>query len=406
MLLGIALMAEIAYAVLNISTMPVYLQYDRQFGASVIGLIIATFLLCEAIFKGPCGAIADRFGRKWLIVIGPFISVMTTIATLLIPKNAGYLETISFMILRAMDGIGAALLWPAAFALIGDMVEDSKRQHAMSLLNMCYLVGIALALPIGGAANDILGPQFANFTGARSPALFLAAVLFLGASLLAYFGIKSEPRHDHDDDTEEHVSIWAVLGSIKEIPGFLALAAVSFIGIGFPMAIVKLFSEQQLHLSESQFGLLALPAALAMAVSSVPMSKLGEKMGRAKAVHYGLGLCTIGMVLISLGGIFQFLRHPFIVAIGIIPVGIGFLLTIPAWMAAVADINPKRRAVNLGAIMTAQGLGAIIGMPIGSVLYEKLQPLGVDFGRYSPFMGCAICIGCGFLISLHVLKST
>jgi hypothetical protein len=43
-------------------------------------------------------------------------------------------------------------------------------------------------------------------------------------------------------------------------------------------------------------------------------------------------------------------------------------------MAAV-PISPKRRAENLGAIMTAQGLGAIIGMPIGSVLYENCSTL-------------------------------
>jgi hypothetical protein len=55
-------------------------------------------------------------------------------------------------------------------------------------------------------------------------------------------------------------------------------------------------------------------------------------------------------------------------------------------------------------------LGAIIGAPIGSTLYEKLQPVGVQlglgesFGRYAPFAGCALCVMVGWLLSLRILK--
>ncbi len=59
-------------------------------------------------------------------------------------------------------------------------------------------------------------------------------------------------------------------------------------------------------------------------------------------------------------------------------------------MASISDIDPKCRGANLGAVMTAQGLGAIVGAPIGAFMYEKMQPvgfhlhLGISFGRYSP----------------------
>ena len=78
-------------------------------------------------------------------------------------------------------------------------------------------------------------------------------------------------------------------------------------------------------------------------------------------------------------------------------------------MASVSDINPEKRATNIGAVMTAQGVGAMIGAPIGAAMYEKFQPLGVQlrlgdsFGRYSPFIGCAVCVVAGFLLSLKIL---
>ena len=74
-LLVIALLAEIGYAVLNVSTMPVYLKYDRGLGESVIGIVLVAFLFTEAVFKSPMGHLADRFGPKKLMVAGPAISV-------------------------------------------------------------------------------------------------------------------------------------------------------------------------------------------------------------------------------------------------------------------------------------------------------------------------------------------
>ena len=136
-LLLIALLAETAYAVLNISAMPVYLKNDRGFPEGTIGLIVATFLLSEAVFKGPMGTLADKFGRKRLMVLGPVLTVFTAIGSLFVPRGIGDTESVIFFGLRAVDGLGVAMLWPAAFALMGETVGGDEKQEAMSLLNMC-----------------------------------------------------------------------------------------------------------------------------------------------------------------------------------------------------------------------------------------------------------------------------
>ena len=141
-----------------------------------------------------------------------------------------------------------------------------------------------------------------------------------------------------------------------------------------------------------------------MAAASVPLSRYGERIGRAGAVHLGIGLCSVGMWMIGAGAFVPVLRTPLVLALAGIPVGIGFLLAIPAWMASVSDIDRKRRGVNLGAVMTAQGVGAIIGTPIGTACYGGLTSIGIDFARYSPFLGCAVCVTSGWLISLRLLR--
>ncbi|MBV6458898.1 MAG: hypothetical protein HONBIEJF_02037 [Fimbriimonadaceae bacterium] len=412
-LLTIALLAEIGYAVLNISAMPVYLKFDRGFGESVIGLVVVSFLLSEALFKSPMGHLADRVGRKRLIVIGPAMTVLTAVLTLAVPRHWGYGETIAIMGLRALDGLGAAMLWPAAFALMSETVEDRKRQQAMSLLNLCYLVGVALALPLGGIANDLLGRWLDPWTGSRSPSLYFAAGLFLVAAVMAFRTLPSEREKRAQRSAAaaagEGPDLSTVVTSLHTIPQYLLLAFVTFAGIGFPMTIIKLFAEDQFKMSESSFGLLVLPAVLAMAFLNAPMSALGDRIGRARAVHLGMGLCVLGLLVIASGMVIPAARNSLFLAIGGMPVGLGFLLAIPAWFASVAEIDPAKRAANLGAVMTAQGVGAMIGAPIGSLLYERLGPvgevigLGPDFGRYAPFAGCLLCITIGWLLSLRIL---
>jgi MFS family permease len=402
-LLVIALIAEIGYAELNLSTMPVYLVADRHFGVAAVGLVLSSFLLAEALLKTPMGHLADRLGPRPLIMLGPLISVATSVTSLLIPHLGGTaIETVIFIGLRLFDGLALAMLWPAAFAEMNATVDDDQRQESMSLLNLCYMVGIALAFPVGGFVNDLSGHKWAG--------LVLAALMFVLVSVLTWFFIPA--RHDLVAHAAEAHSggVADFVSSIKQIPEYLILSAVTFAGIGFPSLIVKLFPLQEFGLSETQVGIPIGIGALVLAAASVPMSKFGEKIGRTMAIHLGMGLSAFGMAFIGLGMFFPGLRHTAVLAAGALPVGIGFLLTIPAWFASVADLDKRRRGANIGAVMTAQGLGTIAGAPLGAALYDKLQPVGISlglgagFGRYAPFVGCAACLMIGFLLSLKILR--
>jgi DHA1 family multidrug resistance protein-like MFS transporter len=405
-LLVIALLAEIGYAVLNISTMPVYLAQvpfpyhrfvpeGRGLGPGVIGLVLVAFLLSEAVFKSPMGTLADRFGQRTFLLVGPCITCATSLLTLVIPLSWGGWEVLCLILLRIADGVGSAMIWPSAYALMGDTVDDANRQQAMSLLNLCYMLGIALALPIGGWVNDLTNHKFSS--------LIFASIVFAGVAIAVFYLIpKRIAPVQHV--VQEEVGFQEFLRSVKAIPDYLILSAVTFAGVGFPMAILKLFAIDEYKMSESAFGsFVVLPGALGMAALAVPLSRFGERIGRSQAVHIGLGMCAGGLVFCSLGAFSWALRMPWALAVGGIPVGLGFLLTIPAWMAAVSDIDPKRRGANIGAVMTAQGLGAIIGAPIGGFLYEDVGAFGVHHAHYAPFLCCAACVTAGWLLSLKML---
>ena len=389
-LVVIALCAELGYAVLNISTMPVYLRSDRHFGEGSIGIFLAAFLVSEAVAKGSLGQLADRWGARRFMIAGPLISLVACISTILLPKTGGSPGEIAALLgFRLLDGIAAGIFWPAAFAYAGRLAADDRRQEAMSLLNLCYLLGLGLALPIGGLADDL--------THSHAAGLVMAIGFFALAGVLSMV-LVGQSAGSAPEATKPQAAADSILWPV-------VLTLVTFVGVGFPMAILKLFAQDAFHLSESQFGALVIPGALLMAGLSVPCARFGAKIGTGLSVQLGLGLCAAGTLVIGLGALLPWLRHPALVALAAIPVGFGFTLALPAWMASVGEINPDRQAANIGAVMAAQGVGAIIGTPLGALLYEKGQHLGlgVTFGYFSPFLGCGVCILFGFLLSLVVL---
>jgi len=73
--------------------------------------------------------------------------------------------------------------------------------------------------------------------------------------------------------------------------------------------------------------------------------------------------------------------------------GIGFSLAMPAWLALVSDMaSPWTRGAVVGALGTAQGVGAVTGAGVGSYLYKlvRLDLWGIELeaanSHYSPFV--------------------
>lgn len=407
----VAGLAELAYSVMNLSAMPVYLKYSMGFGESAVAAIVTAFLLCEGLMKGPFGVLGDRIGRKWLIIAGPGISVFTALFTLLVQPYQWYL----FVLLRVLDGLGAAALWTSALAMIADVIEPERRAQAMSLFNVTYLVGIALGPFMGGAANDLtrLAARHLEATGLISPEIdprqasfYLISTLFLLTALVAWWRIPNVRPHyeSHPAEHEAGFSLQALAVALKRIPTMLLLALVTFLGIGQIMAIIKLFALAELGLSETQFGALLLLPALVIAAASVPLGTLGDYIGKARAVRIGLGFCAFSMWALI------FIKSHLGLVLGGSLVGVGFVVAFPAWIALVSTCcGPQQRGAVMGAVGTVQGFGAVVGALVGGYLYEHAR-IPLPFlqtahpNHYVPFIGCALFLLIAWMLSLFMIK--
>lgn len=396
--------AELAYVVVNISAMPVYIKSIRL-DLRWISVVTTVYLIAEGVMKSPFGLLGDRFGRKKLILIGPVVSTVTALLTPL------FHNPYALVGLRLLDGIGAAALWPSAFSLIGDYVPENRRASAMSLFNIAYILGIALGPALGGNANDWAHENLhLSLEASKHISFYLAAVLFAITAIVALVFVPNVRVVHHDPadlgpGVEGGFSFTDFKRMLGRMPTMLLMAFVTFLGIGLIMAYVKVFAMDRhgpFGLTESQFGNYLIIPALVIASLSLPLGNMVDRFGKARAVRLGIGVCSVSFwLLIFFPATWTLLFFGSLI-------GLGFIVAFPAWMALVsADCEPNQRGAAVGAVGTAQGLGAIFGVAASGFLYK--QPaiaLGVTSipSHGLPFLGCALMLTVSFLLAVTSIR--
>jgi len=391
----VAVFGELGYTTVNVSAMPVYI-HDLRLGDHLVGIAMLSFLVTEGLLKSPFGILGDRFGRKVMMIAGPLLSTATAVLT---PHVQ---HPFALILLRIFDGIGAAALWPSAFSLIGDHVPENRRTAAMSYFNIAYLIGVAVGPFLGGAIDDFA--RYRLHLHGASPVRFsfyLASVLFLLTSLIAVLVLPNDhPGAGHAKATNEF-DFKAFRAMMRRMPMILLMTFITFLGIGLIMAYVKLFLMAALHLTETDFGRMLLIPALLIAVLSAPMGALGDRLGKPLAIKIGIGTCAVSFWLMVL-----FLQRATLPIYGTL-LGLGFVLAFPAWMALVSSLSDaSQRGAAIGAVGTAQALGTIVGIGVGSFLYKqpgfRLGFLVVPNHGW-PFLGCAVMLLTAFLIAVFAV---
>ena len=419
----VATSAEMAYAVVNFSAMPVFIPTIGLTEVEAnrwIGIVGVSFLLTEGVLKGPLGALGDRIGRKPLILAGPILSTLTSLLTPHIHNPY------ALVCLRVLDGIGAAALWPAVFSLIGDRVPEERRATAMSMFNIAYILGIAFGPSLGGNI-DAWAQTTLHMSAAHSKiaSFYAAAFLFGFTTLTALLFIPAAKKTTatataHSSQASEAAGAdpaeaagaegGLTLAGLKQMlarmPMTLLLTFLIFLGVGFVMLYVKRFAGEPggpFHMSEQEFGNTLVVPALLIGVLSIPMGTLGDRIGKALAVRIGLGLCTLAYWLLLV-----FPNRLTLIAFGTL-LGAGFVLAFPAWMALVTEQSAShQRGAVVGAVATAQGVGAIMGSALSAFLYPigalALGPLPLP-AHGLPFLMCGLLLACAFVLALFTVHA-
>jgi len=389
----VGLLAQAGWVTLHFSSLPIWFAHHFAFDQTrILGIAVAAFMVTEAIFRPPFGILSDRIGRKPVILLGTIMSV-ASFAIIYMPNP--YL-IIPF---TTIDGIGLAAFWTASFSFIADTVDERYRSTAISVLNGSMMGGVAVGWFVGGLVNTL-----ANTQEDGRASFYFVSIMFILATVVGYFLFPPATR-PHHEETEAPTSLRAALLDIKNylyplkiVPDMIVLNLVVFVAVGLIMPLMKLYALKQYEgqLNEFRFGAIVGPAAVMLGVAAVFGGRLSDRWGHVRSVIIGIALSAVGMWVVALA-------PPLITVIAAtVLVGLGTVLAYPSWMAIAVEADPAERGRTIGAVGMAEGIGAIIGVVLGPLLYTShrlsIPALGIE-PRHVPFYLSAILLTFSFVLS-------
>ncbi|TQK20715.1 MFS transporter [Microbacterium sp. SLBN-154] len=123
------------------------------FGASVTDLqwVLSAYMLSLGAFSVPAGRVGDVIGRRAAVIAGLTLFAGASVLCAL----SG--DVVTIVVGRLVQGVGAALILPNAFALITNDTDDGERPRALGWMIGVSGLGTALGPIIGGLLASTVG---------------------------------------------------------------------------------------------------------------------------------------------------------------------------------------------------------------------------------------------------------
>jgi EmrB/QacA subfamily drug resistance transporter len=351
------------------------------------------------------GRVADKLGRRRVFVAGV---VLFTVASLFcgLATSTGWLVTA-----RAVQGLGAAILSPAALSILTvTFDEGSERNKALSIWGAIAGAGGAFGVLLGGVLTQEFGWQWIFYVNVPIGSL----VVLAGLSILAP-SLSEDERKGFDIPGALTLTaglvlmVFALVKSTSwgwasaNTTGTLAvsiLLLVVFIVIErrteFPLVPLSIFSNRSLSVSNlvslalgasvfSMFYFLSLYMQEVLGYSALKtgigyLAIAGAIIiaaGAAQALVAKIGIrnvMTVGMVLAA-GGLVYFTQispHGSYVGTllpGFLLAGVGLGLSfVPVTIGAVSGVGSDEAGVASGLITTTQQIGGALGVAVLSTI--------------------------------------
>ncbi|GAN67791.1 MFS transporter [Acetobacter orleanensis] len=383
----------------------------REFHASFsdIEWVISTYVLCFASLLLPAGAIADRFGRRRVYLIGITMFSVASLLCGLAPSASG------LYMARALQGISAAFLLAPALAIIGHSFHDPEaRNRAWAIWGSIMGLTMVIAPILGGLIAYTLGWRWAFYINVPICTFLAGAVVGLvtesndnAASRLDPFGIIVFAVFMFG-------LTWGMIngqavgwGSPKALAGFIGggVALVVFIvgeraqsrpmldlslftnprflGAVWAMfayaasaqvmaSMLPLFLQNGLGRSALQAGFSMCPFAVAMLVFPHIGRLLERRMSSAGILTSGLALVAIGNGITAWGA--AILTWP-VILVGMVVLGSGGGLLNGETQKAIMSVVPRERSgMASGISTTSRFSGILLGFAmLSGILATKVR---------------------------------
>lgn len=331
----------------------------------LVPMMITAPALAIAVFSPFAGALADRWGRKRLLIGSMFIYGFFGTAPL-------WLNSLEFIVLSRVGlGVAEAIIITVSTTLIADYFRGAERQKYLGYQVFVTTVAGTVFLALGGILGGI---------GWRTPFwLYTVSIVFAVAMTFMLW----EPAHDRTASGSRVP--WKSIGA--------PLCVTVFGGMVFYVLIVYLpflLTAQGIS-SPEQIGLIA--AATSMATASGAFAfRFIARLGLRVLLATAFGTAAVGLLAVWGAG-----ESILVLVAGAIVTSFGTGVLVPSLLTwAVSKLAPARLGIGTGAWQSALFLGQFLTPLVVGTLVAVSQNLQQSVGLFG--LAAAAATACSLLL--------
>lgn len=346
---------------------PVRVLYAESRGASlaIIGAMGSSYLISNFLFQYPSGWLADRWGRKPMMILSLLLQAVVSASYLLITSP------FLFVVVRFAEGAVAAAYLPSARALITDAIPPQRRGEAFGIYSAFFNTGFLLGPALGG---------FLAATGYASA--FIGAVLFrLVAVVIIIVLVKTPPRRLRGEQEQARQVPLRELFALPLLAAYI-IAFVDYLFVGFDISLTPLWLHNNLGSSVTMIGVAYIAFSITSIISAPFGGRLADRRRRSTLILiFGIAQVPLyfvyGLASVVITVIIAFAIH-----------GIVYSFTVPAIDAHLAVSSTPDARARIQGIYSATGMmGGFAGSAVSTMLYS------INFRLPLPTIGVVFFVG-------------
>ena len=355
--------------------LPGYL--DLMGAGHLLGYIIGLFTLGALMSRFFSGKIADRAGRKIVMVFGTAVTAIAGFLYVMLGAvsdySTGMLGVWLFLALRFFHGLSTGFRPIGSSALLTDIVPHDRRGEALGFLGVAGNAGMA-----GGPA---IGSYLAVEWGYDS--------MFLASSFLGILSLLFTLKLPETLPNSRKV-IWSDLNVFKgknfdiaAWPAALSLLPVA-LSFGVFLTITPNFVDDLGYKYKGVFNTIIVVASILMRLFA---GKASDKYGRKPLLAIGGLFLFVGMGILSIA------TTQLEAAVGGIVYGLSIGINMPTVFAWTTDLSPKEKiALGIGTTLVALEIGIGLGAFVSGSMFASDPSCLQDLYRFCAYSGGLMAI--------------
>jgi EmrB/QacA subfamily drug resistance transporter len=392
------------------------IQEDLDFSASSLQWVVNAYTLAFGGFLLLGGRAADFVGRKRLFIIGV---IVFTVASLL---NGLATSSEALIAFRALQGLGAAMVSPAALSIITTTFKDGpERTKALSAWAAIAVGGAAVGLLLGGILTEYLSWEWAFYVNV--PVGIAAVLLSLryvpesrvatqgvdvlgavsvtaGLTLLVYAIVRTQDYGWLSVETLGLAAAAAALLAVFVVTELRSKAPLVRLGIfrkrsltsanvamlavaGGMFAVfyfASLYVQGILGFTPVEAGLAFLPLTAGIILFSGLAQPLIARVDVRWVAMIGMATAAVGLVLLSMAPVDGSYAADVLPGLLVMSAGLGFTF-VPLTLIATTNVRDEDAGLASGLFNSSQQIGGALGLAILSTVAASTTTDALPAGR-------------------------